>query len=52
MTSATLQKFRCMMCGHEYERMVERGEDKERSCPECHSNSIRPLKAKPPATKE
>jgi putative FmdB family regulatory protein len=36
-----LQIFRCMMCGHEYEEQVEEGEDKERSCPQCRSNSIR-----------
>jgi DNA-directed RNA polymerase subunit RPC12/RpoP len=40
---ATMETFRCMMCGHEYE---EAGEDKERSCPKCRSNSIRHLKKK------
>ena len=43
------QLFKCMMCGHEYEEMVEKGEDKERSCPECRSNSIRLIKKKPQA---
>jgi len=38
-----------MMCGHEYEELVEKGEDKERSCSKCHSNSIRQLKKKPQA---
>jgi putative FmdB family regulatory protein len=47
MATATLQYFRCMMCGHDYEEMVEKGEDKERSCPKCRSNSIRHLKKRP-----
>ena len=47
--TATKQKFRCMMCEHEYDEMVEKGEDKERSCPKCRSNSIRHLKNKPAA---
>ena len=38
--------LRCMMCGHEYSEQVEKGEDKERSCPKCRSNSIRHLKKK------
>ena len=42
--AATLETFRCMMCGHEYQEKVEKGEDKERSCPKCRSNSIRLLK--------
>jgi len=33
-----------MACGHEYEETVEKGEDKERACPRCRSNSIRRLK--------
>jgi predicted Zn-ribbon and HTH transcriptional regulator len=44
--TATLERFRCMMCGHEYQERVEKGEDKERSCPKCRSNSIRHLKAR------
>ena len=40
----TIEKFRCMMCGYEYEEKVVKGEDKERSCPKCKSNSIRHLK--------
>ncbi len=52
--TATLETFRCMMCGHEYQELVEKGEDKERSCPRCRSNSIRHLKPKrgPAAGKE
>jgi putative FmdB family regulatory protein len=50
--AATLETFRCMACGHEYEQEVERGEDKERSCPKCRSNSIRHMKGKKPAPKE
>jgi DNA-directed RNA polymerase subunit RPC12/RpoP len=38
------EPFRCMMCGHEYTEAVEPGEDRERSCPRCRSNSIRHLK--------
>jgi predicted Zn-ribbon and HTH transcriptional regulator len=43
--TATLESFRCMACGHKYQEEVERGEDKERSCPMCRSNSIQHLKA-------
>ncbi|MFH1573975.1 MAG: hypothetical protein ABIG68_08315 [Acidobacteriota bacterium] len=48
----TNETFRCMMCGHEYQEKVEKGEDKERSCPKCRSNSIRHLKKKAAASKE
>ena len=41
--------LRCMMCGHEYTEKMEKGEDKERSCPKCRSNSIRHLKKKAPS---
>jgi uncharacterized protein YecE (DUF72 family) len=41
---ATVESFRCMMCGHQYQEKVERREDKERSCPKCRSCSIRQLK--------
>ena len=43
---ATMETFRCMACGYEYQEPVEKGEDKERSCPKCRSNSIRHLKKK------
>ena len=46
MATTTLETFRCMMCGHEYQEQVEKGEDKERTCPKCRSNSIRHLKKK------
>jgi len=46
--TATLETFRCMMCGHEYQERVEKGEDKERACPKCRSNSIRHLKPQRP----
>jgi len=49
--AVTKETFRCMLCGHEYEESVEKGEDKERSCPKCRSNSIRHLKKKS-STKE
>ena len=45
---AKVETFRCMMCGYEYQEPVEPGEDKERSCPKCRSNSIRHLKSRPP----
>ena len=45
--STTIERFRCMMCGHEFQEGVEKGEDKERTCPKCRSNSIRHLKKKP-----
>jgi predicted Zn-ribbon and HTH transcriptional regulator len=44
MAETTLEMFRCMMCGHEYQEQVPKGEDKERSCPKCRSNSIRHVK--------
>ena len=50
--TATLETFRCMMCGYEYQELVEKGEDKERTCSKCRSNSIRHLKRKRTAGKE
>jgi len=46
MATTTLETFRCMMCGHEYQEPVEKDEDKERTCSKCRSNSIRHLKKK------
>jgi predicted Zn-ribbon and HTH transcriptional regulator len=46
MAETMVEMFRCMMCGHEYGEQVVKGEDKERSCPRCRSNSIRHLKKK------
>ena len=46
MAKPTTQHLRCMMCGHEYQEKVAPGEDKERSCPKCRSNSIRHLAKK------
>ena len=46
MPTVTSESFRCMMCGHEYSDKVVAGEDVERSCPKCRSNSIRHLKKK------
>ncbi len=48
----TTERFRCMMCGYEYEEKVLKGEDKERSCPKCRSNSIRHLKKRGAAREE
>jgi DNA-directed RNA polymerase subunit RPC12/RpoP len=45
-TVKTIEDFRCMMCSHEWEDEYEKGEDKERACPECRSNSVRHLKRK------
>jgi predicted Zn-ribbon and HTH transcriptional regulator len=39
--------LRCMMCGFEYDEEIEEGEDLERGCPKCRSNSIRVLKNPP-----
>jgi predicted Zn-ribbon and HTH transcriptional regulator len=50
--TATLETFRCMMCGYEFQEPVEKGEDKERTCMKCRSNSIRRLKPKRAAAKE
>jgi len=44
---AEMENFKCMLCGYEYQDVVEKGEDKERSCPKCRSNSIRHLKKRP-----
>ncbi len=49
MATTEIASFRCMMCGHEYQEKVVKGEDIERSCPKCRSNSIRRLKKKPAA---
>ena len=46
MATVTTGEFKCMMCGHEYQEKVVKGEDVERSCPKCRSNSIRHLKKK------
>jgi predicted Zn-ribbon and HTH transcriptional regulator len=50
--TATLETFRCMMCGYEFQEFVEKGEDKERSCAKCRSNSIRRLKPPRPVARE
>jgi predicted Zn-ribbon and HTH transcriptional regulator len=50
--TAALETFRCMMCGYEYEELVVKGEDKERTCAKCRSNSIRHLRAKRAPKKE
>ncbi len=47
MAETSIELFRCMMCGHEYRDKVVAGEDVERSCPKCRSNSIRHLKKSP-----
>lgn len=41
----TVESFRCMMCGEVFQESMEKGEDRERTCPKCRSNSIRHLKA-------
>jgi Zn finger protein HypA/HybF involved in hydrogenase expression len=50
--ATTLETFRCMMCGNEYQEKVVSGEDREKSCPKCRSNSIRHLKGKGVTLKE
>ena len=39
-------KLKCLRCGHEYVQDYAPDDDVERSCPKCHSNSVRPEKAK------
>ena len=35
--------FHCLSCGHKYQGPYDPKVARERSCPECHSNSVRPL---------
>jgi DNA-directed RNA polymerase subunit RPC12/RpoP len=36
--------WKCMRCGHDYEESYDsKGTQIERSCPQCRSNSVRPL---------
>ncbi len=36
--------WKCMRCDHQYEQSYDpKGTMTERSCPECRSNSVRPL---------
>jgi Zn finger protein HypA/HybF involved in hydrogenase expression len=42
----TQKTFHCMMCAHEWQDDYDKGEDKERSCPKCRSNSVRLMKKK------
>jgi len=46
---AIVNNLRCMMCGHEFQETLDEGDDKERTCPACRSNSIRVLKPVKPA---
>ena len=39
-------KFKCLRCGHEFVQDYAPDDDVERSCPKCHSNSVRPEKPK------
>lgn len=48
----TVESFRCLSCGGEFQERMEKGEDRERSCPKCRSNSIRHLKGARPSEKE
>jgi len=38
--------FKCLRCGYEYEGSYDRKNPEERSCPQCGSNSIRPIRTK------
>jgi DNA-directed RNA polymerase subunit RPC12/RpoP len=39
--------WKCMRCGHGYEEPYDpKGVQTERTCPQCRSNSVRPLEAK------
>jgi DNA-directed RNA polymerase subunit RPC12/RpoP len=36
-------KFKCLRCGHEFKGPYQKGVSKERACPKCGSNSVRPM---------
>ena len=38
--------FHCLHCGHKYPGAYDPKVPKERSCPQCQSNSVRPLPEK------
>ncbi len=35
--------FKCLRCGHLYVGLYDPREPEERACPQCGSNSVRPL---------
>lgn len=41
--------FKCLRCGHTYVDLYDSKEPEERTCPECRSNSVRPLPRARPA---
>ena len=45
MSPIVAEYLRCLACFHEYTENVEKGVDRERTCPKCRSNSIRVVKA-------
>jgi len=44
MSTIIVENLRCLACFHEYQENVEKGVDRERTCPKCRSNSIRVVK--------
>ena len=39
-------QWKCLRCGHDYQEEYDpKAPLRERSCPECRSNSVRPLEA-------
>lgn len=38
--------FICLRCGHEFQAPYDRKVPEERACPQCNSNSVRPVKKK------
>jgi len=39
-------EFHCLHCGHRFQGPYDPKVPKERSCPVCHSNSVRPMPKK------
>ena len=35
--------FKCLRCGHEFKGPYKKNVPEERSCPNCGSNSVRPV---------
>ena len=36
-------RFKCLRCGQDYRDLYDKDIIRERSCPKCHSNSVRPM---------
>ncbi len=50
---AEMWLWKCLRCGHDYEEAYDpKAPLRERACPSCRSNSVRPLAAKEAAGKK